>query len=153
MTKEFPGIFVQYGKPPKRVQPVIMRTLKKNFLVEAPIISKNLTLKAGEREEKLNKNFSGSLTTQIRNFAKSLEGQMRKAMHGAPDAIQKKKLVAIRMLAHTLRRYTSLNHLASAARGVLQKPDQIQQMFQDFNRVDITNVQDQAGLFFQLFYS
>ncbi|VDN58584.1 unnamed protein product [Dracunculus medinensis] len=86
-----------------------------------------------------------SLTTQIRNFAKSLEGQMRKAMHGAPDAIQKKKLVAIRMLAHTLRRYTSLNHLASAARGVLQKPDQIQQMFQDFNRVDITNVQDQAG--------
>uniref|UniRef100_A0A914RZ80 RFX1-4/6/8-like BCD domain-containing protein n=1 Tax=Parascaris equorum TaxID=6256 RepID=A0A914RZ80_PAREQ len=46
----------------------------------------------------------------------------------------------------TLRRYTSLNHLATAARGVLQKPDQIQQMYQDFNRVDISNVQDQAGL-------
>ncbi|VDN44552.1 unnamed protein product [Gongylonema pulchrum] len=62
-------------------------------------------------------------------------------MQGAPDVIQKKKLFAVRTLAQTLRRYTSLNHLASAARGVLQKPDQIQQMFQDFNRVDIANKQ------------
>lgn len=74
--------------------------------------------------------------------------QLKKAMQGAPDVIQKKKLVVVRTLAQTLRRYTSLNHLASAARGVLQKPDQIQQMFQDFNRVDITNVQDQAGYAF-----
>uniref|UniRef100_F1KUU3 DNA-binding protein RFX2 n=2 Tax=Ascaris TaxID=6251 RepID=F1KUU3_ASCSU len=93
----------------------------------------------------LSSNMSSTLTTQIRNFAKSLEGQLKKAMQGAPDVIQKKKLVAVRMLAQTLRRYTSLNHLATAARGVLQKPDQIQQMYQDFNRVDISNVQDQAG--------
>lgn len=93
----------------------------------------------------LSPTMSSTLTTQIRNFAKSLEGQMKKAMQGAPDVIQKKKLVAVRMLAHTLRRYTSLNHLATAARGVLQKPDQIQQMYHDFTRVDINNVQDQAG--------
>ncbi|VDO41374.1 unnamed protein product, partial [Onchocerca flexuosa] len=90
-------------------------------------------------------NISGGLTLQIRNFAKSLEMQLKKAMHGAPDVIQKKKLVAVRTLAQTLRRYTSLNHLASAARSVLQKPDQIHQMLQDFNRVDIASVQDQAG--------
>uniref|UniRef100_A0A8R1TKW2 RFX-type winged-helix domain-containing protein n=1 Tax=Onchocerca volvulus TaxID=6282 RepID=A0A8R1TKW2_ONCVO len=90
-------------------------------------------------------NISGGLTLQIRNFAKSLEMQLKKAMQGAPDVIQKKKLVAVRTLAQTLRRYTSLNHLASAARSVLQKPDQIHQMLQDFNRVDIASVQDQAG--------
>ncbi|EJD75673.1 transcription factor RFX3 [Loa loa] len=93
----------------------------------------------------LSSNISGALTLQIRNFAKSLEIQLKKAMQGAPDVIQKKKLVAVRTLAQTLRRYTSLNHLASAARGVLQKPDQIHQMLQDFNRVDIASVQDQAG--------
>uniref|UniRef100_A0A0R3RIP2 RFX-type winged-helix domain-containing protein n=1 Tax=Elaeophora elaphi TaxID=1147741 RepID=A0A0R3RIP2_9BILA len=93
----------------------------------------------------LSSNISGALTLQIRNFAKSLEMQLKKAMQGAPDVIQKKKLVAVRTLAQTLRRYTSLNHLASAARGVLQKPDQIHQMLQDFNRVDIASVQDQAG--------
>lgn len=80
--------------------------------------------------------------------------QLKKAMQGAPDIIQKKKLVAVRTLAQTLRRYTSLNHLASAARGVLQKPDQIHQMFQDFNRVDIASVQDQAGFvyYFNCFF-
>ncbi|MCP9261470.1 Transcription factor RFX3 [Dirofilaria immitis] len=93
----------------------------------------------------LSSSTSGGLTLQIRNFAKSLEMQLKKAMQGAPDVIQKKKLIAVRTLAQTLRRYTSLNHLASAARGVLQKPDQIHQMLQDFNRVDIAGVQDQAG--------
>nr|CRZ24738.1 BMA-DAF-19 [Brugia malayi] len=93
----------------------------------------------------LSSNVSGSLTLQIRNFAKSLEMQLKKAMQGAPDVIQRKKLIAVRTLAQTLRRYTSLNHLASAARGVLQKPDQIHQMLHDFNRVDIASVQDQAG--------
>ncbi|MFH4977089.1 hypothetical protein AB6A40_003798 [Gnathostoma spinigerum] len=93
----------------------------------------------------LSSSMTSTLTTQIRNFAKSLEVQMKKALQGAPDPFLKKKLATARTLAHTLRRYTSLNHLATAARGVLQKADQIQQMYQDFNRVDITNVQEQAG--------
>ena len=43
--------------------------------------------------------------------------------------------------AQTLRRYTSLNHLAQAARAVLQNPTQISQMLADLNRVDFTFVQ------------
>ena len=39
------------------------------------------------------------------------------------------------------RRYTSLNHLAQAARAVLQNQQQISQMLADLNRVDFTNVQ------------
>lgn len=43
--------------------------------------------------------------------------------------------------SQTLRRYTSLNHLAQAARAVLQNSTQITQMLSDLNRVDFTNVQ------------
>lgn len=43
--------------------------------------------------------------------------------------------------AQTLRRYTSLNHLAQAARAVLQNTTQINQMLSDLNRVDFANVQ------------
>ena len=43
--------------------------------------------------------------------------------------------------SQTLRRYTSLNHLAQAARAVLQNSSQISQMLADLNRVDFANVQ------------
>lgn len=47
--------------------------------------------------------------------------------------------------AQTLRRYTSLNHLAQAARAVLQNTSQINQMLSDLNRVDFANVQVTTG--------
>jgi len=47
--------------------------------------------------------------------------------------------------AQTLRRYTSLNHLAQAARAVLQNSAQINQMLADLNRVDFHNVQEQVS--------
>uniref|UniRef100_A0A914VAJ1 RFX-type winged-helix domain-containing protein n=1 Tax=Plectus sambesii TaxID=2011161 RepID=A0A914VAJ1_9BILA len=90
------------------------------------------------------KNIPAPLTQQIRNFAKSLENQLMLAMQGAPDVMQKMKLTAVKTLAQTLRRYTSLNHLAQAARAVLQQPQQITQMLNDLNRVDFVNVQEQA---------
>eukprot|EP00731_Ephydatia_muelleri_P016075 Em0009g499a len=42
----------------------------------------------------------------------------------------------------------SLNHLAQAARAVLQNPSQISQMLADLNRVDFANVQEQASWVF-----
>lgn len=48
---------------------------------------------------------------------------------------------AVSAFAQTLRRYTSLNHLAQAARAVLQNTSQINQMLSDLNRVDFANVQ------------
>ena len=48
---------------------------------------------------------------------------------------------AVGAFAQTLRRYTSLNHLAQAARAVLQNTSQINQMLTDLNRVDFANVQ------------
>lgn len=56
------------------------------------------------------------------------------------------QIAAVSAFAQTLRRYTSLNHLAQAARAVLQNTSQINQMLSDLNRVDFANVQVR-GLF------
>lgn len=86
-----------------------------------------------------------ALTQAIRNFAKSLEGWMRQATHGLDSTLVALKISAVSALAQTLRRYTSLNHLAQAARTVLKNTSQINQMLTDLNRVDFNNVQEQAS--------
>ncbi|XP_045113401.1 DNA-binding protein RFX2-like isoform X7 [Portunus trituberculatus] len=86
-----------------------------------------------------------SLTQAIRNFAKSLESWLYSAMLGCPQELVTIKVIAVASLAQTLRRYTSLNHLAQAARAVLQNSAQISQMLADLNRVDFHNVQEQAS--------
>ncbi|XP_038114435.1 DNA-binding protein RFX2 isoform X3 [Culex quinquefasciatus] len=85
------------------------------------------------------------LTQAIRNFAKNLENWLSSAMSGCPKEIVKIKLSAVSAFGQTLRRYTSLNHLAQAARAVLQNSTQIAQMLNDLNRVDFRNVQEQAS--------
>lgn len=51
------------------------------------------------------------------------------------------QIAAVVAFSQTLRRYTSLNHLAQAARAVLQNSGQVSQMLSDLNRVDFGNVQ------------
>ncbi|XP_057277196.1 DNA-binding protein RFX2 isoform X2 [Pezoporus wallicus] len=86
-----------------------------------------------------------TLTQAIRNFAKSLEGWLMNAMSDFPPEIVQTKVGVVSAFAQTLRRYTSLNHLAQAARAVLQNTSQINQMLSDLNRVDFANVQEQAS--------
>uniref|UniRef100_A0A7M4FX61 DNA-binding protein RFX2 n=2 Tax=Crocodylus porosus TaxID=8502 RepID=A0A7M4FX61_CROPO len=86
-----------------------------------------------------------TLTQAIRNFAKSLEGWLMNAMSDFPPQIVQTKVAVVSAFAQTLRRYTSLNHLAQAARAVLQNTSQINQMLSDLNRVDFANVQEQAS--------
>ncbi|XP_032739618.1 DNA-binding protein RFX2 isoform X2 [Lontra canadensis] len=86
-----------------------------------------------------------TLTQAIRNFAKSLEGWLTNAMRDFPQQVVQTKVGVVSAFAQTLRRYTSLNHLAQAARAVLQNTSQINQMLSDLNRVDFANVQEQAS--------
>ncbi|XP_018113896.1 transcription factor RFX3 isoform X3 [Xenopus laevis] len=86
-----------------------------------------------------------ALTQAVRNFAKSLEGWLSSAMSNIPQRMIQTKIAAVSAFAQTLRRYTSLNHLAQAARAVLQNTSQINQMLNDLNRVDFANVQEQAS--------
>ncbi|CAG2066260.1 unnamed protein product, partial [Timema podura] len=67
-------------------------------------------------------------------------------MQGCPEEMMHIKVSAVSAFAQTLRRYTSLNHLAQAARAVLQNSAQINQMLVDLNRVDFHNVQEQVLL-------
>ncbi|XP_071383957.1 MHC class II regulatory factor RFX1a [Centroberyx affinis] len=86
-----------------------------------------------------------ALTQAIRNFAKSLESWLTTAMMNIPEEMVRIKVTSASAFAQTLRRYTSLNHLAQAARAVLQNTAQINQMLSDLNRVDFANVQEQAS--------
>ncbi|XP_027873441.1 MHC class II regulatory factor RFX1 isoform X2 [Xiphophorus couchianus] len=86
-----------------------------------------------------------ALTQAIRNFAKSLENWLTGAMMNIPEEMVRIKVVCVGSFSQTLRRYTSLNHLAQAARAVLKNSAQINQMLSDLNRVDFTNVQEQAS--------
>ncbi|XP_071057662.1 DNA-binding protein RFX2 isoform X3 [Onthophagus taurus] len=86
-----------------------------------------------------------TLTQSIRNFAKSLESWLTTAMTGAPSGMLSAKLTAVSAFSSSLRRYTSLNHLAQAARAVLHNSTQIAQMLADLNRVDFHSVREQAS--------
>ncbi|NXT51174.1 RFX2 protein, partial [Pluvianellus socialis] len=86
-----------------------------------------------------------TLTQAIRNFAKSLEGWLMNAMSEFPSHVVQTKVGVVSAFAQTLRRYTSLNHLAQAARAVLQNTSQINQMLSDLNRVDFANVQQEQA--------
>lgn len=88
-----------------------------------------------------------ALTQAIRNFAKGLEGTLTSVLNKTqlPKELIQFKIAAVSAFSQTLRRYTSLNHLAQAARAVLNNVAQINQMLSDLNRVDFNNIQEQAS--------
>ncbi|EGT49370.1 hypothetical protein CAEBREN_31487 [Caenorhabditis brenneri] len=90
---------------------------------------------------------SAGMTQSCRTFGKNIDHYLRKAMSSGKvcDSLIKKKLQALKYMQQGLKRYTSLNHLAHAARGVLMKPEQCLQMAQDYAKVDIEAVHQQAG--------
>lgn len=61
---------------------------------------------------------SASATQSIRTFGKSVDHWLRFALTNLPKRLKTIKLTVIHAFAMTLRRYTSLNHLAQAARAV-----------------------------------
>ena len=84
-------------------------------------------------------------TQQIRHFAKNLESWLLQALDGFPMSIVDVKIDSAKRFTHVLRRRTSLNHLAQAARTVLQNPEQVHQMLQDWNQIDFESVKEQAS--------
>lgn len=85
------------------------------------------------------------LNKQIRYFARCLEPWTMTALEGFPD-LTARKLEMVRELAHVLRRYTSLNHLAGAARPVLANVEQTKQMVEDISCIDFAEIQAQSRL-------
>ncbi|XP_013099550.1 DNA-binding protein RFX2 [Stomoxys calcitrans] len=86
-----------------------------------------------------------ALTQAIRNFASNMEIWLSECMSDVPEQMAHIKNSTVSAFCQTLRRYTSLNHLAQAAKAVLQNSTQISQMLKDLSRVDFHNVQEQAA--------
>eukprot|EP00050_Salpingoeca_kvevrii_P023005 m.136491 g.136491 ORF g.136491 m.136491 type:complete len:167 (-) comp9902_c0_seq3:522-1022(-) len=86
-----------------------------------------------------------NLTKEIRFFAKCLEPWVRSAMEGYPAPLIDRRLQRVTIVARKLRRYTSLNHLAGAARPVLTSADQTEKMLADFASLDFVSIHEQAG--------
>ena len=84
------------------------------------------------------------LTQAIRHFAKTLATALRDATVSCSAQLVDAKVVAVQEFCQALRRYTSLNHLAQAARALMQNEEQIDQMVNDMTRVDFNNVREQA---------
>lgn len=82
-----------------------------------------------------------TLTQTIRNFAKNMELWICECLSGVDERMVHIKTSCVSAFCQTLRRYTSLNHLAQAGRAVLQNSGQLTQMLSDLNRVDFHNVQ------------
>jgi regulatory factor X 1/2/3 len=86
-----------------------------------------------------------SLTQAILKFTSGLESWLTGAMTNCPEEMTHVKVSAVSAFAQTLRRYTSLNHMAQAARPVLQNSSQIDQMLAGINQIDFRNAQEQAS--------
>ncbi len=86
------------------------------------------------------------LVTAIRNLGKSVENWMRNSLQNSqiPDRMRQAKLNIIGTFSMTLRRYTSLNHLAQTVKNSLQNESFLIQMLNDINKVDFNYIREQA---------
>ncbi|CAF1221018.1 unnamed protein product, partial [Didymodactylos carnosus] len=87
----------------------------------------------------------GPITQSIRTFGKSLNLSLKLVISHMPERLKTIKLSIVNSFSMTLRRYTSLNHLAQVAKAVLQNSQQVQQMLQDLNKVDFKHIQVRAN--------
>lgn len=125
--------------------PDVLRPIPSEYTAATPPLTTTPRPRHHPAQPLLAAPLAGALTQAIRNFAKSLESWLTHAMVNIPEEMLRVKVAAAGAFAQTLRRYTSLNHLAQAARAVLQNTAQINQMLSDLNRVDFANVQVSAG--------
>lgn len=86
-----------------------------------------------------------SITQEIRQFAKSLDISLLESIYDYPIKFLNTKLATILSFSQILRRYTSLNHLAHAARTVLQNPRNTTEMYNDILKVNFFSIQEQAS--------
>ncbi|KAL9963971.1 hypothetical protein ACROYT_G027536 [Oculina patagonica] len=85
-----------------------------------------------------------SLTQAIRQFAQQLDEWLTESLSHLPEPLQTKKLAVAKNFSHSLRRQTSLTHLAQAARTVLHSAEPVSQMLNDWKQIDFEGIARQA---------
>jgi regulatory factor X 1/2/3 len=81
-----------------------------------------------------------TLVQSIRQLAKHLEGWLRNALVNVPENMKQSKMQIINTFSMTLRRYTSLNHLAQTVKNSLQNENILSQMLHDITKVDFSYI-------------
>lgn len=85
-----------------------------------------------------------NLVQNIRALSKNVDTWLKQALCNCPERIKQVKLAIINTFSMTLRRYTSLNHLAQTVKNSLQNETILAQMLNDINRVDFNYIREQA---------
>ncbi|RNA00601.1 DNA-binding RFX2-like isoform X5 [Brachionus plicatilis] len=85
-----------------------------------------------------------NLVQNIRALSKNVDSWLRQALCNCPERMRQVKLAIINTFSMTLRRYTSLNHLAQTVKNSLQNETILGQMLNDINRVDFNYIREQA---------
>ena len=80
------------------------------------------------------------LVQAIRNLAKCVENWMRGALVHIPEQMRNAKMNVISTFSMTLRRYTSLNHLAQTVKNSMLNPGVLVNMLSDVNKVDFNYI-------------
>jgi regulatory factor X 1/2/3 len=80
------------------------------------------------------------LVSSIRNLGKSVEGWMREALVNMPERMRLTKMNVISTFSMTLRRYTSLNHLAQTVKNSMHNTGVMLSMLSDLNKVDFNYI-------------
>jgi len=81
-------------------------------------------------------NLPPNLVQSIRQLAKHMDSWLKNALVNVPEAMRKSKMQVINTFSMTLRRYTSLNHLAQTVKNSLQNENILTQMLHDITKVD-----------------
>ncbi|XP_065903597.1 transcription factor RFX4-like isoform X2 [Dysidea avara] len=81
-----------------------------------------------------------SLTEEIRTFAASLPGWLKTALKDLPELLVKTKEKALDLFCKRIKRLTSLVQLAKAARVATRTHDSLDQMRNDWQKVDLKGV-------------
>ena len=81
----------------------------------------------------------------LRLFSKSYEMWLGNTITCMPQTVFEIKMEVARAFCTVLKRRTFLNHLAQAARSVLQNPSQVRQMYEDWLKIDFDSIREQSG--------
>jgi hypothetical protein len=81
----------------------------------------------------------------IRSMAKEVEESVRTSMDGLPSELIEARIPVTRVFAQTLRRWTSLNHLANNVRPILVDDEQRLALKRDIEKLDLLAICEQAS--------
>eukprot|EP00730_Choanoeca_flexa_P016579 TRINITY_DN7868_c0_g1_i3.p1 TRINITY_DN7868_c0_g1~~TRINITY_DN7868_c0_g1_i3.p1 ORF type:complete len:344 (+),score=43.99 TRINITY_DN7868_c0_g1_i3:124-1155(+) len=87
-------------------------------------------------------NTTNGYTKAVRSFSKRMGGWLTEALEGLPEGYVSIRRSEGTLFAQRLRRYTTLNHLGSAVRGLITSEEHVKAMTADYENVDFDGLKE-----------